>query len=101
VTRLVYISGPMSNVPEHNFPAFNAAAERLKRAGLVVINPADKGIVYGWTWEDYLRWDIREITACDGIAVLPGWVDSRGAWLEVTVARALSMPVKTVEEWCA
>lgn len=97
----IYISGPMTGIEGHNFPAFDAAALRLRRAGHLVINPADRGIVHGWSWEDYLRRDLAELLKCDGIAVLPGWVDSRGAWLEVSVARALSMPVKTVEEWCS
>lgn len=98
---LLYVSGPMSNMPGHNFPAFDAAALLLRRAGHVVINPADRGIVYGWAWEDYLRRDLAEMLECDGVAVLPGWADSRGASLEVHVARALSMPVKAVEGWIA
>lgn len=99
--RALYISGPMSGIDGHNFPAFDAAAVLLRRAGHVVINPADRGIVHGWAWEDYLRHDLRDLLACEGVAVLPGWANSRGASLEVHVARALSVPVKTVEEWCA
>lgn len=28
--KRIYISGPMSGMPEHNFPAFNAEAARLR-----------------------------------------------------------------------
>lgn len=99
--RVLYCSGPMSGIEGHNFPAFDAAAAVLRKTGFVVINPADRGIVYGWSWEDYLRHDLRDLLACEGVAVLPGWEDSRGASLEVHVARALSIPVKPVEEWCS
>lgn len=97
----LYVSGPMTGIHDHNFPAFAAAAKELEAAGHVAIDPGAKGVIDGWSWEDYLRHDLRQVFDCDGVALLPGWVDSRGAWLEVTVARALSMPIRTVEEWCA
>jgi hypothetical protein len=100
VTRL-YISGPMSGIEGHNFPAFDEAARALRRAGFVVINPADRGIVYGWEWEDYLRNDLVDLLACDGVATLPGSTASRGANLEAHVASSLGMRVKTVGAWCA
>lgn len=37
----VYISGPMSGLPDLNFPAFNAAAQQLRELGLDAVNPAD------------------------------------------------------------
>lgn len=95
----LYVSGPMTGIENHNFPAFNAAADRLRDRGFEVVNPADKGIIEGWTWEDYLRWDLREVCLCDGLAMLPGWMGSRGANLEVHVAKALSMPVLPYQAW--
>ena len=29
--KRIYIAGPMTGMPEHNFPAFHAAAERFRR----------------------------------------------------------------------
>jgi len=40
--KRIYISGPMTGLPEHNFPAFHAAAERLRKAGWEVNNPAEE-----------------------------------------------------------
>ncbi|EPL8005939.1 DUF4406 domain-containing protein [Klebsiella aerogenes] len=36
---IVYIAGPMTNVPQFNRPAFFAAAERLSAAGDIPLNP--------------------------------------------------------------
>lgn len=90
----VYVCGPMTGLPEHNFPAFNAAAERLIAQGRDVWNPADTGLVDGWEWGDYLRHDLVALTACDSIYVLRGYGTSRGAQLEIHVAKALGMTVE-------
>lgn len=97
----LYVSGPMTGHPEHNFPAFRAAAAQLRAAGYAVLDPSDKGIIPGFEWEDYLRLDIKQMLDCDGVATLPGWIYSRGASLEVHVARALSMKAFPVEHWLA
>lgn len=94
----IYISGPMSNLPAHNFPAFNAAADQLRAAGYDVLNPA----AYGegeMTWADYLRRDLRDVLNAGGVAVLSGWQNSRGACLEVHVADELGVPTMSVDEW--
>lgn len=99
--KRIYVSGPMSGIEDFNFPAFDAAAVRLIALGFEVENPASKGVVEGWTWEQYLRLDLRLLLDCDAVATLDGWVDSRGAWLEVSVARALGMPVRPLNDWLA
>lgn len=95
----VYVSGPMSGYPGHNFPAFNAAARELARAGFETCNPADKGIIPGWSWEDYLRVDIIEMLGCDGVATLAGWNLSEGALLETQVANACGLRVEPLSKW--
>jgi len=54
----IYVSGPMTGIKDFNFPLFNSVAVLLRNKGFEVENPADKGIVDGWQWEDYLRYDI-------------------------------------------
>ncbi len=99
MTRL-YISGPMSGYgPGHNFEAFNRAALLLETYGFDVENPADKGIINGWSWAQYMKYDIDVLLRCDGLAMLPNWECSRGARLEVHVALELGMPVLPVQVW--
>lgn len=100
----IYISGPMSGMPELNFPAFHEAARLLRDAGYTVTNPAeldaqDAGKVM--TWEQYMRRDIVALMQCDGIATLTGWSNSRGATLEIDIATRLSMPNWPVHTWLA
>lgn len=90
----VYISGPMTGKEDHNFPQFNAAAERLAAMGYdEVENPAEKGVVPGWGWTDYLRYDLARVVLCDAIYMLPGWQGSPGARLERYVADQLGLRV--------
>lgn len=98
VTTL-YLSGPMAGLPEHNFPAFHAARAKLRAASYTVVCPAELGKCDGWTWEQYLRRDIRVLMDCDGVATLPGIDTSRGATLETFIARKLKMTVEPVQYW--
>lgn len=88
----IYVSGPMSGIPGHNYPAFNAMAKRLRAVGLTVINPAElpePEEEKPWDW--YLRRDITELVKCARIVFLDGWTQSRGARLEHQVARGLGL----------
>ena len=38
----VYVAGPMRGIPEFNFPAFFAAADKLRGDGFAVFNPAER-----------------------------------------------------------
>lgn len=87
--KRVYVSGPMTGYPDHNFPAFNEATEELQSLGFEVENPAENGVIPGWSWSDYLRYDLGAMLRCDGILLLDGWEASDGANLEVSVALPL------------
>lgn len=88
----IYIAGPMTGMPEHNFPAFHAAAERFRRAGWDVANPAEN--FHGRTdlpRSAYLRADVALLAQCDAIALLPGWDRSGGATLEAVIAAEIGL----------
>jgi hypothetical protein len=96
----LYISGPMTGLPEHNFPAFKAAAARLTAAGYDVLNPAENfGGRTDLERKAYMREDISNVLKADGIATLPGWQDSKGARLEVAIARELDLEAANVDMW--
>lgn len=89
----------MTGLPEFNYPLFISTAQRLRRAGFKVVNPAENGLAPNAPWASHMRRDLHAMLDCQGLAVLPDWQASRGARLEVDVAQALGMPVRTVCEW--
>jgi len=93
-----YISGPMSGIHDFNFEAFDDAAFRLRNHGYRVVNPADFGADPKHSWKDCLCRDLAMLAHVDIVATLPNWHLSRGASLEVHVAREMEIPVRSVIE---
>lgn len=91
----IYISGPMTGLPDLNFPAFHAEAKRLRELGFEVVNPAELN-PDGGSWEECLKKDIAELIKCDGIIMLPGWHNSRGACFELNIASNLGLQLLQV-----
>lgn len=89
----VYVSGPMSGLPDLNFPAFHQAAAQLRALGLQAVNPAEINPGSTMSWEACMRADIKALCDCDALVMLPGWENSRGAHLEVHLAHRLGMQV--------
>lgn len=86
-----YLSGPMSGLPEMNYPAFNAEAERLRALGFHVENPAENPEQS--SWEDYMKAAIIQMLSCEVVVMLPGWSESRGALIERELAMRLGLKV--------
>ena len=109
----IYLAGPMRGIPHFNFPAFHKAAAKLRAAGHVVFNPAERDIErhgkdisagnvagseqqaqqeHGVNLRQALADDMAFICLdADAIALLPGWEDSKGALAEKATARALGL----------
>lgn len=109
----LYLAGPMSGYPGHNFEAFRSAAAHLRRElGHDVISPVEMDEAGGFDssqpdvqagstlWATFLARDVAIVAEreTDGVVVLDGWEDSRGAALEVHVARELGKPVYRIAE---
>lgn len=98
-----YVAGPMTGIPQFNFPAFFAAEKSLQEQGYEVQLPADMkdpvavaqamASVDGKigdvevTWGQCLAQDVELIADhVDGLCFLPNWEKSRGARLEAFTA---------------
>ncbi|MDA8522339.1 DUF4406 domain-containing protein [Acidovorax sp. NCPPB 4044] len=97
----LYLSGPMTGLPDWSYPAFNAAAVDLRAAGYDVTNPVDKDVPTSAPWLVHMRADIKLMMDCDGLAILPGWQASRGACAEINLAHSLGLPVHGLVVWLA
>jgi hypothetical protein len=116
----IYLAGPMTGIPEFNYPAFHAAAAQLRAEGHEVFSPAEadnrrhgvdisKGNAtgdpkqaaaeHGFDRRIALAEDLAWICAeADAIAVLPGWENSKGANAELATAYALGLHVMLLKE---
>ena len=100
---LVYVSGPMTGFAEFNRPAFNRARDHLQAAGFSVIIPGDDEEYtirerLAWKVEDtsrraYMFRDFMHILTANAVAVLDGWMGSKGSRAEVLVAQEIGIPV--------
>jgi hypothetical protein len=102
-----YVGGPMSNVPQFNFPRFEEVAGKLREQGYNIVSPVElvhpeKARIamqsttgkyrkrYG-PWDAYLCRDlvICAMPNCQGIILLDGWESSRGARAESFICDTL------------
>jgi hypothetical protein len=101
-----YLAGPMSGVPQFNFPLFESVSEKLRERGYNIISPHEldsdqvkkaalksvdgkliNGKVAGESWGKVLARDIQVVAdEVHGVVFLPGWHGSRGARLEALCA---------------
>ena len=105
--RKVYLSGPMSGLERADYVRRFREAERiLRRHGYGCINPC-RVWACRWPWiYRAMEWVLGKrlayavvlcydllllMTRADGIAMLPGWEQSRGARIENYVARHFPM----------
>jgi hypothetical protein len=108
----VYIAGPMTGKPAYNNEAFMQAAGIWSSAGHTPItpfaanhivfmrrygrlfNPHDDQCEYGdAVMLECVAEDMRILCEADAIALLPGWAQSRGALVELALARNLGKKV--------
>ncbi len=104
----LYIAGPMTGLPFFNFPAFDEAESLLKGLGITAWSPAANDRSRGLDETKYptgdvaalranmpghmeamFRWDVDRILNSEGILRLPGWHDSIGTLLELSINKAI------------
>lgn len=92
MAKRIYIAGPMTGLPDFNYPLFNETAAQLRACGWEVCNPAENFM--GRTdlpYATYIREGIRQLLDCDAIYLLDDWSKSRGASIEWLVADRLGL----------
>lgn len=105
----VYIAGPMTGYQEFNFPQFFQAERELIALGHEPLNPAwnngkdlesaiEDAEYNGRGWVEYMRRDLNYLAQADAVCVLEGWKKSKGAQLEVHIAKQLEIPIMILED---
>ncbi len=96
MNNVIYISGPMSGLPNYNFDAFDRAEEIIRARGDLPMNPAQLGRKWcaenGYRemteaeYKKILDTCLRNVRYCHGIYLLKGWENSYGAKQELMTA---------------
>ena len=96
----MYLSGPMTGLPNYNHELFNRVAQEFRQVGFSVCSPAE--FFDGDTTKErkeYMREAVKYMLEADTIVLLPGWQESKGARLEAAIATELDLTiVEYVEE---
>tara|TARA_B110001469_G_scaffold118199_1_gene124746 strand:- start:199 stop:699 length:501 start_codon:yes stop_codon:yes gene_type:complete len=93
---VIYIAGPMTGLPDYNYPAFMAAAEMLsaKYPEAVIINPADNfECATDLPYPTYIRRSFEQVLVSTELYVLAGWNASKGARAEIAMAGLLDLVI--------
>jgi hypothetical protein len=92
----------MAGFNQHNYPVFNAEAKRLRALGYMIINPAEINPlvltdIYTEECYKYLKKDLNMIlNNADALLVMPGWEFSYGCNAEVSLAKAIKLPIYNI-----
>lgn len=99
--RVIYLSGPISGMPEKNHPLFMEVAGKLRDEGHEVYNPRE----FCWTGDVFPK---RKAFAAycdficnraDTIVLLPGWEKSKGAKTECGLAENCGLDIIEWTSW--
>lgn len=88
----LYLSGPMTGVENFNHELFNRVAAEFRMVGFEVCSPSE--FFDGDTTrerEEYMREAFKYLLEADTVVILPGWEQSKGARIEITVAQELGL----------
>tara|TARA_R110001583_G_C5630751_1_gene407011 strand:+ start:1611 stop:1946 length:336 start_codon:yes stop_codon:yes gene_type:complete len=90
----IYISGMITGLKHDQYrKKFKEAVEFLRSEGNDPVDPSELGKPEHHSWDYYMRKAIPQLCECDGIYMLEGWQESKGARLELQIARSLDMNV--------
>lgn len=94
---IVYISGPMTGLPDYNRPAFFAAEKWLKAQGGIVLNPAysPDGLP---SHDAYMEIALAMLKQAQVVFLLPNYRNSKGVAMELTLAEKMGIPVRYAED---
>lgn len=92
--RRIYISGPITG-DEGYMQHFAKAESELRSANYETINPArvNRPLPETLTHSEYMEVSIAMLGICDGIYMLSGWEESKGATIEFEYAFSRQLPI--------
>lgn len=97
----IYISGKITGIEDEAFKLFEIAENKLKLHGYEVVNPMKLPHNHDKSWESYMKECIVALMSCDTIYMLSNYYMSKGAFLEIGLAKELGIMVIYEEYYLA
>lgn len=91
--KKVYIAGKISGIEDYAYALFEEAEQKFVKKGYQVVNPMKLPHNHDKKWESYMKDCIFELVGCDLIHPLPNWSDSKGAKIEMALAKELGIKI--------
>lgn len=88
---IVYLSGPMTGLPQFNHDAFKLEQQKEEIGGNIVLSPHH--LPLGLAYSAYMDIAMAQIRACDQVRMLPGWSNSKGATAEYAYALSIGKDI--------
>lgn len=92
-TKTVYISGKITGMESDAEIIFSKAEEFLKKEYKEVVNPMRLNHDHDKRWESYMKVCIKALCDCDVIYLLINYSQSKGALMELAVAKDLGLEI--------
>ncbi len=94
----LYLAGPMTGLPDCNYPMFEEVAQTLREDGFEVVSPHE---LFDEKPEErgskprthYMKAGLAAMLTCDTIVLLPDWQTSIGAREELMTALSAGLVV--------
>lgn len=87
--KKIYLSGPITDNPNYK-EKFKRKQKELESYGHVVFNPVK---TEGFSYKDYIDMGLCELSHCDAIYLMDGYLNSPGAMLELEYARVTGLEI--------
>lgn len=89
-----YIAGKIGALPpEEVSRLFDQGKMEVDLFGLQPVSPLDLPHTHGRSWSEYMREDIAALLQCSHLYALNNWQNSRGAKIEVQLAKDLGLTI--------
>lgn len=90
---MIYISGKISGL-DLDVAKMNFESARMKLHPQICITPFEIEPMFGWSvWACHMFSDVWELCRCDAIYMMSNWEDSKGAKIELKIAKILRLKI--------
>lgn len=93
IGKRIYVCGKMSDIDDFNYPYFRKITQTLRAKNINTVCPTEIKSEPHWEWADFMKANLIQMLSCDFVYALAGHEGSRGATIEITLAKELGLIV--------